>query len=240
MAGLGDDVGHGSLSRLAQDSGGLASFVAVDVAALRIAAGQVDAAELQGARVGDSDVAVDAHQKYGMTIGNFIEIPARGRDFNRPESFIPAGADDPLTGLGVFDSFREALAQFVERLHAGHVDAHLGAAAIVEMQVRVVESGHDEVSVEIDDLRLRAFESENVDTFADGLDAVAANGNGFLAVDGGERSVVGHAGVDVGVGKDDVGAGASVLRGAGENRGGLGFLRLLRGTFHRNGHDVRR
>src|SRR5208282_6747327 len=152
--------------------------------------------KLQGARVGDRDVAVDAHQKYGMSLGNFIEIPARGRDFYWPQSFVPAGADDPLTGLGFFDSFREALAQFVERFHAGDVDAHLRGTGIVEMQVGVVESGHDEVSAEIDDLRLRAFEPEDVDGLADGLDAVSANGNGFFAVDGSERSVVGDAGVD--------------------------------------------
>jgi len=42
----------------------LTVVVAIDLAALGITAGQGDAAQLQGARIGDSNMTVNADQKY--------------------------------------------------------------------------------------------------------------------------------------------------------------------------------
>ena len=89
VRGLGDHLSHSRLRRLPQDSGRLAILVAVDLSPLGIAASQGDAPQLQSASVGDCDVAIDPHQKHGVSARYFIQIPARGRHSYRPKSFIP-------------------------------------------------------------------------------------------------------------------------------------------------------
>ena len=64
VASAWESLQHRCLRRLAQNAGRLAVLVAVNLPALRIAAGQGDAAQLQRARVGHGDVAVDSHQEH--------------------------------------------------------------------------------------------------------------------------------------------------------------------------------
>src|SRR5450631_2251727 len=84
---------------------------------------------------------------------------------------------------------------------------------------------------EVDDLRLRPFQLVNVHDLPDGLNAVAAHGNCFLAQNRTERRIGGHAGIHVGVREDEVGLGLGVGRG----RSGLlreTLRRTQNGTQH--------
>ena len=67
MRRFGNHFCDRSLRGFPQNSGGLAIFVAVDVPALRIAAGQRNASQLQGPCIGDRDMPIDAPQKNRMS-----------------------------------------------------------------------------------------------------------------------------------------------------------------------------
>ena len=69
----------------------------------------------------------------------------------------------------------------------------------------VIESGHDEVTIEIDDLRLRTFQLHDLVARPDGEDAVASDGQRLRALARAKRRRrIDHSGVDVAVGKDQV------------------------------------
>ena len=99
---------------LAQNTGGRAAFVAIDLAAFRILGGEVDDGQLQAERVGDADVSVDAAEVDRMVVAGFVEIPARRQSLDGPESFVPAFADQPFSGRGRFGFGAQALAELVE------------------------------------------------------------------------------------------------------------------------------
>ena len=79
------------------------------------------------------------------------------------------------------------------------------------MHVCIIETGHNEVAAEIDDLGLGSLQFANLGPRADREDPITAQGEGFGALARSKRSRVGDtgggAGVDVAVGKDHVGFG---------------------------------
>ena len=77
--------------------------------------------------------------------------------------------------------------------------------------MRIVESRHHEMPTEIDHLRARPFQLENVLSLADGQDAIAAHSDGLRAPAGSERRCIRHAGVDISVDEDDIRLRAWVL-----------------------------
>ena len=91
-----------------------------------------------------------------------------------------------------------ALLHLRQRLHADQVDLQQLLAAGGQMQVRIVEAGHDEVSAEIDDFGVAAFQFANVVVRADGDDASVTDCHGL----GASRRGLG---VDVAVEEDHVG-----------------------------------
>ncbi len=92
----------------------------------------------------------------------------------------------------------DALLHLGQRLHADEIDLQHLPAAVGEMQVRIVEAGHDKVSAEIDDLRVFALQLANVVVRADGDDAAVADRH--------RLGSSGHRfGVDVAVEEDNVG-----------------------------------
>ena len=104
---LGNDGGHRVARGFAQNAGGLAGGIAIDFSAFRILAGNRDAGQLQRPGVGDGDVSVHALQKDGMVGGDFIDVPAAGEFLHRPQSLVPASADNPFAGSGALHSRRE-------------------------------------------------------------------------------------------------------------------------------------
>ena len=106
VSGPRDGVLHSLARRLAQNAGGLAVGIAIDFAALGIAAGDGDAGELQRARIGDGDMAIHATQKNGMIAGDLVDVPTRGQRFHGPKVFVPTAAQDPVAGGGRFAAWR--------------------------------------------------------------------------------------------------------------------------------------
>src|SRR5579864_6886862 len=154
---LRNHVQNSVLRRLPQNARGLASLIAINPATLRIPAGQRNAGQLQSASVGYRDMPVNALQKHGMPIRYFVQIPARRRNFDGPQGFVPSRSQNPISRLRLLDLLLYSRAQFIQRLRARTVDAKLHLPRIVKMEMGVVKSGHDEMSVQVDHVRLRPF-----------------------------------------------------------------------------------
>src|ERR1700722_1729972 len=84
-----------------------------------------------------------------MIAGDAVEILARGQRLVGPERVIPATAGEPVASRALLRFSLDALEHFVEGLGAGEVNVELGLACAAEMDVGVVEAGHDESAVEI-------------------------------------------------------------------------------------------
>src|SRR4029077_7382133 len=150
VGGLGNGIDDGGAGRLAQNAVGLPVRIAVDFSALGVAAGDGNAGELQSAGIGDGDVPIHAVQKNRMVAGNLVYIPARGDGLDGPEVFVPAAAQNPVPRGGRFDLSANAFAKLVERLHADEIDVQTLGPAFGKVDVRVIESRHDELSAQID------------------------------------------------------------------------------------------
>ena len=96
---------EGARGSFADDAGGLALRVAVDVAAEGIGCGGVDARGFECGGVGDGDVAVDAIEEGGVGAGDGVEVLACGQSFRGPLGVVPTAAEDPcvwvVEGFGV-------------------------------------------------------------------------------------------------------------------------------------------
>ena len=82
----------------ANDTGGVAIGVTVDLSAGRIARSVGDVGGAKSGGVGNGDVAVGALEESGMAAGDGVEIMCRGERFTGPLGVVPAAAEDPLTG----------------------------------------------------------------------------------------------------------------------------------------------
>ena len=142
---------------LAQNTGGGSTLVAVDLATLGIFRREVDDGQLQGKRVGDADMSIDSAEVNRMVVAGIVDIPARGQGLDRPERLVPALANQPFAGRSDSRFGAEPFAEFLNRLDADHVDGQFLEPGAGQVHVGVVESGHDKVPAEIDNLRFRPF-----------------------------------------------------------------------------------
>ena len=77
----------------------------------------------------------------------------------------------------------------------------------------VVKSRHHELSVQINDVRSRSFQVQNIGFLADGENSVASQCHSVRALHFMERRTAARAGVDVGVNVDDIGFGRGLILG---------------------------
>ena len=124
-----------------------------------------------------------------------------------PEGVIPSSALDPGAGFGGGDVGADALLHLGEGVDADEVDGEFRAAGFADVGVGVVEAGHGEGAVEVDDLGLRAFEFEEGGVVAGGEDFSVGDGEGGDPGGGWRGVVVAEvgAGEDVAVEEDGVG-----------------------------------
>jgi len=155
---------------LADDAGGRAGGVQVDLAARGGFGRRRDSGGDQRGGVGDDDVAIGAVEDCGMAAGDGVDVGAGGQRFRRPFGVVPAGADDPLSGFGGGDVGLDAGEHVGEGDGSVQVDGEFLLAGGGDVGVGVVEAGHDEGSVEVGDLSVRAAQLEQVGIRTDGDD----------------------------------------------------------------------
>ena len=155
-------------------------------------------AALEGGGVGDGDVTVYAGEERGMAAGYGIEIGAGGQRGAGPQGVVPAAAGEPGAGRGSLRGCADAGLGVSERAGAGEVDREADVAGLAEVNVGIVEAGHHEGAMEVDDLRGRAAEAGEEIGFGTGVEDIAVENGERVHVDravGGERG----AGEDVSV-----------------------------------------
>ena len=140
-----------------------------------------------------------------MVAAHFVQIPACGRNFDRPQSLVPAFPYHPFRRTGGFDLGVQPLAELIKSLRADQVDVHLLQTGARQVHVGVIESGHHEVTIQVDDLRLRSLQLHDLVTRPHGEDPVAKDRQRFRALARSQRSRrIDHSGKDVSVDKDQV------------------------------------
>ena len=111
-----EDEGVGGC--FAEDAGGGAGGVAVDLGAGGVGGGGGDVGGGEGGGVGDGHVAVDAAEDGGVAGGDLVEVGAGGEFVVGPEGVVPSSALDPCAGFGGCDVGADALLHLGERVDA--------------------------------------------------------------------------------------------------------------------------
>lgn len=198
-AGRGDFV-EDEVSRggFAEDAGGVAGGVVVDFGSLGVGGLVGDAGGGEGGGVGEGDVAVDALEDAGVAGGDGIDVLAGGEFGSGPEGVVPAAALEPGAGLGFGGVGADALLHLGKGSDSIEVDGELLAAGGGHVGVGIVEAGHCEGVVQVDDAGLRGLQFEDLGIGAGGEDLSFGDGQG-LDFCGGGGGVVG---AEVGAGED--------------------------------------
>src|SRR5205814_6854340 len=97
-----------------------------------------------------------------MVKADFIDIPPAGQFLYRPESLVPTATHDPFAGPCGFHSSPNPIAELGQRLHPHQVHSQPLETGAGQMQMGVIESGHHEMAVEIDDSSFGPLQFENV------------------------------------------------------------------------------
>ncbi len=106
-----------------------------------------------------------------------VKLLARRQNLLGPQRVVPSAALQPLAGRRSFGGVLNAVKHLLQRFAAREIDRELKAAGIAEMRVRIVEAGHHERVVQIDETRLRPFGLEQILIGAGGGDDSVAHGN---------------------------------------------------------------
>ena len=142
-----------------------------------------------------------------------VEVLAGGQGLRGPQRVVPAAAKDPLAPLTRFgggDVGADTGLHLREGTRADEIHRQPLLAGAGHVGVRVVEAGHGEGALEVDDVRLLSFESQHRRVCAYRDDTAACDGQrGDTAGDGiGVTHAQAGAGEDVAVEEDRVGCGA--------------------------------
>ncbi len=150
-----DEVGGGGF---AEDSGGIAGGVAVDLGAGGVGGVGGDVGGGEGGGVGEGHVAVDPAEDAGVAGGDRVDVLAGGEFGAGPEGVVPAAAlTSQDAGLRLCGVGADALLHLGEGFDSVEVDGELLLACVGDVGVGVVEAGHCEGAVEVDDLCLWTF-----------------------------------------------------------------------------------
>src|SRR6266496_4750454 len=126
-------------------------------------------------------MSVCALEKDRMIGSDFIDVPTRGKFLTVPQGFVPAEASNPFCGSGSRQPLANALAEFFDGASTGQVDCEFFETSLDQMHVSIVESLHDEASLQVDNVCGRPLEFENVAFSPYRHNAVAAHSHRLSA-----------------------------------------------------------
>ena len=199
-AGLGGGIfGLDQVPRsLAENACRLTGSIVIDFAAFRSLGLASNAADFQCYCVGDGDVSIHSAEHRGMAASNRVKVLTRRQLAARPQRVVPAATHQPIAGSRGFGAGRDALLHLLQRFHAAQVHTLGLEAGLFQVHVGIVESRHDEVPAEINDLRVRALQLADFLGRTYGDNAIVAHRH-RLDARGASLSV------DIAVDEDDVG-----------------------------------
>ena len=243
FVGFGEAVGGGAfgfvvgagaadhaLGAFAEQAGGCAFGVLEDFSAGGVGSLAVDAGEVEGFAVDEGGVAAGVGEDHRVVGRDFVErIVEReafdvGRGRGGPLGLVPAAADDPFAGFGLFDGAGHLSDDVVPGAGFAEVEAHAEFADAGEMSVAFDEAGNGEHAVEIDDLGVGADPLGGGAVGAEGGDLAGADGDGLRGGRGGVH------GDDLAVAEDEVRGLGLEGRGKGGDDDGQGYAHTVQNT----------
>src|SRR6185369_4210072 len=189
---------------LAQNSRRLPILIAVNLPAFRLLARQRHTRQLQCPCIGHCDVPIHSLQKYRVVRRDFVNIPACRDSLDRPQCFVPTTAHDPGIWLGFFHFCPDALAKFVEGLRSHQIHRQLFKSALCQVRVRIVKTGHYKFAAQLDHVRFRPLQLENLVVRPNSNDPISADRNCLFTLDAAERGAHRHSGVHIAVDIDGI------------------------------------
>ena len=96
-------------------------------------------------------MAVDPAEDAGVAGGDLVDVLAGGEFGAGPEGVVPAAALEPGLGFGLGGVDANALLHLGQGFDSVEVDGELLLAGCGHVGVSVVEAGHREGAVEVDD-----------------------------------------------------------------------------------------
>jgi len=204
----------------AEDSGGVAGGVAIDLGAGGVGGVSGDVGGGEGDGVGECHVAVYPAEDAGVAGCDLVDVLAGGEFGSGPEGVVPAAAFEPDAGPGFGGVGADALLHLGEGFDSVEVDGELLLSSGGHVGVGVVEAGHREGAVEVDDAGLWGFQLEDLGVSSGGENFSVGDGEG-LNFCGGGGWVVGTemgSGEDISVEIDGVRRGILCLSEGGEEQ----------------------
>ena len=132
-------------------------------------------------------------------MADFINIPPAGQFLYRPECVIPTAAHNPFAGLCGFHASANTIAKFGQRLRSNQIYGEALETGVGQVQMRIVESGHHEMVVQINDLSFGSLQLQNLAFFPHVLNTIAADGHGLHALNRVKGRCDGDPGINVAV-----------------------------------------
>src|SRR6185295_18288948 len=123
---------------------------------------------------------------------------------DRPQCFVPTTAHDPGIWLGFFSLRPDALAKFVEGLSSHQVHRQLFKSALCQVRVRIVKTGHYKFAAQLDHVRFRPLQLENLVVRPNSNDPISADRNCLFTLDAAERGAHRHSGIHIAVDIDGI------------------------------------
>src|ERR1039457_6209251 len=170
FVGFGEAVGGGAvgfivgvgaaddaLGAFAEEAGGRAFGVLEDLSARRVRCLAGDAGEIEGLAVDEGGVSAGVGEDYRVVGGDFVEGGVEREAFDigagrgGPFGLVPAAADNPFAGLGLFGGAGHLSDDVVPGAGFAEVEAHAEFADAGEMSVAFDEAGNGQHAVEVDD-----------------------------------------------------------------------------------------
>ncbi len=171
--GRGNDPEDVGLRRVLQDPGRISLHVAHDDAARRVRRRRSDAGQAERDRVGQRHVLVVAGDEDGRVRRHAVHQRAGRERRAGPTLLVPVAPEDPLALRGALRALANPADEFFRCRGVLQVDAVKLCASGHQVDVRVVEAGHDEPAARVDDPRGRCAPLLDFRTCADGSDPVA-------------------------------------------------------------------
>src|SRR5437016_7243015 len=151
----------------------------IDLSPRRIGTLRSDAHGFQRCRVGYGNMSVHPHKNCRMITGVRIDVLAARQLLFSPFGVVPASTDQPFARTSSLGAGGDALLHLLQGLSPNQVDVELLEAARGQMRMSIIESGHDKMPAQIDDLGLCAFELLHFLVRARGNDLSRGNSNGL-------------------------------------------------------------
>ena len=130
--------------------------IALDVPAGRIGRFARDARDFKRLRIHHRDVAIHALRKYRMIGRDRVEILPAGKFLYRPQRVIPSGSDDPFSRPKFFKPRANPLLKLFDGFRTSQVHFQLDVRAGRKMEMRIIETRHRELAMQVDHASLRA------------------------------------------------------------------------------------